>query len=32
MDPKLEMALNMALIVVVLGGYLVCLLKTFFKE
>ena len=32
MDPKLEMALNVALIVVVLGGYLVYLIKTFSKN
>ena len=32
MDPKLEMALNVALIVVVLGGYLVYLIKAFSKN
>ena len=32
MDPKLEMALNVVLIVVVLGGYLVYLIKTFSKN
>ena len=32
MDPKLEMALNVALIVVVLGGYLIYLIRTFSKN
>ena len=32
MDPQLEMALNAALIVVILGGYLVYLIKAFSKK
>ncbi len=32
MDPKLNMALNIALIIVVLGGYLLYLVKKFAKR